>query len=333
MTALPASEAADLDAGRADVRALLRRVGGVGAFGTAGEEPAEALLGAVRLVRELAGVSLAAAFSVWSQRMVLEYLACCPPPPPLDGLADALRSGDVAGSTALAPAIADLAGSAAVPVVAQRDGDGWRLTGSISWASNLFDDAVVVTPARTPEQGRVVVVFRRTDPGVTPTPLYELAGLNGTGTGGLELAGLAVLAEQVLSEDLAAFMGTCRPTMLLLQTALALGLADASLDATGGRPTGVLRPAHEQLAVRRDNLAVRLEDLAASRVGVAPGDLARLRLEAMHAAADAVRLETAVCGGAGFLAASDTARRVREAAFLPVQAPTEAQLLREATAG
>jgi hypothetical protein len=36
-----------------------------------------------------------------------------------------------------------------------------------------------------------------------------------------------------------------------------------------------------------------------------------------------------VTGGAGYLAGSDTARRVREAAFLPVQAPTVPQLRRE----
>jgi hypothetical protein len=62
---------------------------------------------------------------------------------------------------------------------------------------------------------------------------------------------------------------------------------------------------------------------------VGPGDLARLRLAALDVAAEAVRLESAVAGGSGYLAASDTARRVREAAFLPVQAPTYGQLRRE----
>jgi alkylation response protein AidB-like acyl-CoA dehydrogenase len=322
-------EAADLDTGRGDVRAVLRRLGEAGSFGTPGADPVDELLPSVRVVRELATASLAAAFSAWSQRMVIEYLRCCPPPESESDLVRALRTGEVTGATALAPAISDLAGRAELPVVAVPDGDGWRLAGRIGWASNLFDDAVVVTPARTRDEGRLVVLFRRTAPGVTPTPLHDLLGLNGTGTGALELDGVRVGSGQVLSDDLPDFMAVCRPAMLLQQSALAVGLADAALDHAGRQLTGVtavVRAEHEELAGRRDEVAIRMEDQAGSRVGSSPRDLARLRLDAMDVAARAVRLESAVSGGSGYLAGSDTARRVREAAFLPVQAPTEVQL-------
>jgi alkylation response protein AidB-like acyl-CoA dehydrogenase len=322
-------EAADLDTGRGDVRAVLRRLGEAGSLGTPGADPVDELLPSVRVVRELATASLAAAFSAWSQRMVIEYLRCCPSPESESDLVRALRTGEVTGATALAPAISDLAGRAELPVVAVPDGDGWRLAGRIGWASNLFDDAVVVTPARTRDEGRLVVLFRRTAPGVTPTPLHDLLGLNGTGTGALELDGVRVGSGQVLSDDLPDFMAVCRPAMLLQQSALAVGLADAALDHAGRQLTGVtavVRAEHEELAGRRDEVAIRMEDQAGSRVGSSPRDLARLRLDAMDVAARAVRLESAVSGGSGYLAGSDTARRVREAAFLPVQAPTEVQL-------
>jgi alkylation response protein AidB-like acyl-CoA dehydrogenase len=322
-------EAADLDTGRGDVRAVLRRLGEAGSFGIPGADPVDELLPSVRVVRELATASLAAAISAWSQRMVIEYLRCCPPPESESDLVRALRTGEVTGATALAPAISDLAGRAELPVVAVPDGDGWRLAGRIGWASNLFDDAVVVTPARTRDEGRLVVLFRRTAPGVTPTPLHDLLGLNGTGTGALELDGVRVGSGQVLSDDLPDFMAVCRPAMLLQQSALAVGLADAALDHAGRQLTGVtavVRAEHEELAGRRDEVAIRMEDQAGSRVGSSPRDLARLRLDAMDVAARAVRLESAVSGGSGYLAGSDTARRVREAAFLPVQAPTEVQL-------
>jgi alkylation response protein AidB-like acyl-CoA dehydrogenase len=334
-TELREHEAADLDTGRGDVRPVLRRLGEMGCFGTAGADPVDELLPSVRVVRELATASLAAAFSAWSQRMVIEYLSCCPPPGSETDLARALRSGEVTGSSALAPAMSDLARHAELPVIATPDGDGWRLTGRIGWASNLFDDAVVVTPARTPDEGRLVVLFRRTADGVTPTPPHDLLGLNGTGTGALELDGVWVGRRAVLSDDLPDFMALCRPTMLLQQSALAVGLADAALDQAGAKLTGVnavLRSEHEDLAGRRDDVAIRMEDQAASRVGITPGDLARLRLDAMDVAARAVRLESTVSGGSGYLTGSGTARRVREAAFLPVQAPTEAQLRSEAAA-
>ena len=334
-SALLEHEAADLDTGRADVRPVLRRLGGVDAFGTAGADPVDELLGAVRLVRGVAATSLTAAFAAWSQRMVLEYLRCCPPPAPETDLVRALRSGEVTGATALAPAVSDLAGHAELPVVAVPDGEGWRLSGRIGWASNLFDDAVVVTPARTRDEGRLVVMFRRTAPGVTQTPFTDLLGLNGTGTGALDLDGVAVGRGEVLSDDLPDFMALCRPAMLLQQSALAVGLADAALDEAAGRLTGVaavLRSQHEEISARRDEVAIRMEDQAGSRVGIAPGDLPRLRLDAMDVAARAVRLESALSGCSGYLAGSDTARRVREAAFLPIQAPTEAQLRSELAA-
>ncbi len=322
----------EVDAGRADVRPALGRLGGVGAFGADDDDPTEALLAAVRMIRRVASVSLATAFSAWSQRMVIEYLRSSPPPDAAAGLVAGLRAGTVLGATAMAPAVADLAGTGTLPLAATRDGEGWRLSGTVGWASNLFDDAAVVVPARTADEGRLVVLLRRTDDGVTPTAPYDLLGLGGTGTGGLELDGVAVGPGQVLSDDLASFMAVCRPTMLLLQTALALGVADAALAAAAEHVPAVLRADADGLGERRDDVVRRLEDLAGDRVGVHAGDLARLRLAVLDVAAEAVRLESAVTGAAGYLAGSDTARRVREVAFLPVQAPTYAQLRREVAA-
>lgn len=324
--------AADVDSGRADVRPVLRALGAVGLL--ADDDDADGgLISAVRMVRRIAAGSLASAFAVWSQRMVLEYLRCCPPSAGVRALQDALRSGEVTGATALAPAVADLAGRGELPLVAQPDGGGWRLTGPISWASNLFDDAVVVTPARTPQEGRVVVLFRLSDPGVDLGPVPELLGLNGTGTRTVALHEVAVPQGSVLSDDLAAFMSLCRPAMLLMQAALAVGVADASLAESGAHLTGgnaVLRRDHEDLARRRDEVAVGMDDQASSRTGTGRAQLARTRLDAMAVATQAVALETAVCGGTGYRAGSATGRRVREVAFLPVQAPTMAQLRHDA---
>jgi alkylation response protein AidB-like acyl-CoA dehydrogenase len=58
-------------------------------------------------------------------------------------------------------------------------------------------------------------------------------------------------------------------------------------------------------------------------------DIVRTRLHAAQTAGAAVALEVRLAGGTGFLATSPTARRHREAAFLPIQTPTESQLLLE----
>jgi hypothetical protein len=314
-----AARAAAVDAGTDDVRTGLRLLGGRGLLDGA-------LAERVDLVRTVAGGCLASAFAVWSQAMVLEYLASVPP-------SDELRSGSVTGATAMAPALADLAGRAEVPVVARHDGDSWRLSGPIRWASNLFGDAVVVTPGRTWTGDRLVAMFRLGAPGVERTAPVELLALGGTGTGGLELHDVAV--DAVLSRDLRAFMAACRPAMLLMQSALAVGVAEAAVDAAGEHLTGVdavLAGDHDSLRARVGEVGTRLRTHAGNPAGLTGPRLASLRLEAMRAASDAVRLETVVAGGGGYRAASATSRRVREVAFLPVQAPTEGHLRAETAA-
>jgi hypothetical protein len=138
-----------------------------------------------------------------------------------------------------------------------------------------------------------------------------------------------VAADAVLSRDLRCFMSVCRPAMLLMQTALAVGLAEASVAAAAGGLTGVnasLAGDHEALRAGVEEVGDRLRDGAQRATDLTGAALAGLRLDAMRAAADAVRLEGVVAGGRGYRAASATSRRVREAAFLPVQAPTEGHL-------
>ncbi len=55
----------------------------------------------------------------------------------------------------------------------------------------------------------------------------------------------------------------------------------------------------------------------------------RVRLEAARLAVEAVALEAKAVGSRGYARGSETARRLREAAFLPIQAPTEVQLRAE----
>jgi alkylation response protein AidB-like acyl-CoA dehydrogenase len=325
-------QADDVDAGRRDVRDGLRWLGDHGflrpADDAGGRTPLPYL---VTLVRALANSSLAAAFSVWSQSMVLEYLTFSPATSETGPLVEDLRTGRLLGATALAPAIAALAGAAPLPVTALPSDDGFRLDGSIGWATNLFDDAVVVTPARTAEGAGIVALFRLGSPGAQVAPAAPLLALNGTGSSSIRLTGVPVTGAAVLSRDLAGFLAGCRPTMLLLQTAMAMGLADASLTATGAGVTAdsPLRPDHADLADRQRRVSRTMSGYAAEPSTAAPGALARLRVDAMSVAQDAVTLELAVAGGRAYRADSATSRRVREAAFLPVQAPTLQQLRRE----
>ncbi|NLT26087.1 MAG: hypothetical protein GXX90_05495 [Microbacteriaceae bacterium] len=127
-----------------------------------------------------------------------------------------------------------------------------------------------------------------------------------------------------------------RPTFLLLQTAFCLGLAGRAADeadaALAGSITEVVfaerrAEVRERLrALRGDYHALLSRASSGATRPIAPERLLRLRLDAARLVREATGLEAAAVGGRGYLAASGTARRLREAAFLPVQSPTEGHL-------
>jgi hypothetical protein len=106
----------------------------------------------VTVVEHIAGECLSSAFSLWAHRMVWEYLTAGDRDDGQDDRRDTaalgreLAAGRSVGSTAMAPALRDVAGLEPVPVRARRTSAGLVLSGPIRWASNLFDDAVVVLP-------------------------------------------------------------------------------------------------------------------------------------------------------------------------------------------
>jgi alkylation response protein AidB-like acyl-CoA dehydrogenase len=262
--------------------------------------------------------------------MVIEYLRAVPPGSPLAAVRDGLLTGAETGSTAMAAALQELAGMRPVPVVAVPDGDGFRLDGPIRWASNLVPGAVMVLPARVGDTGRrLVAVIRTDDDGVTVAPRRELLALNATVSSSVRLEGVRVTPGQVVADDLRAFVGRARPVLLLLQTAFCLGLAGRALSESAPAATGpaeLLAPGLRDLDAQRADLAERAAVAQRDPAAADPVAVTRIRFEAAELTLAATRLEATLRGGLGYAVASATNRRLREAAFLPVQSPSEVQL-------
>ena len=82
----------------------------------------------------------------------------------------------------------------------------------------------------------------------------------------------------------------------------------------------------QDIAAKVSDIIARQENII-TRVGnsdISPVELLELRLEAAEVAVAAANVEVRVAGGAGY--AKSSSRRFREAAFIPVQSPSEAQL-------
>lgn len=322
-------DAARVDRDLVDLRPLLRRLashglGDLGAPGSAGT-----LVDQARVIAALARSCMASAFTLWAHRMTVEYLAAGAA---TGALAGAVRTARRPGATAMAAAFRDVAGIAELPVSFRPTSGGFVLDGVVPWASNLYDDAIVVTAARHADTGeRVVIALDASTPGLEITPARDLLALGSTRSGALRLHDVAADAGQIVTDDLVGFLRRIRPVFLVLQSAFCLGLAAAALDACP-EPKGVLAsfaPEHRERSADLDQLDGRLGDLA-SRAGTPEEPPVRayleVRLETGRLARAATELELCLTGGRGYVATSPTARRVREALFLPVQSPTEGHL-------
>lgn len=329
LTAYFESRATDVDAGAASVRDSIafvtRRVPLDG--------PRADLEATVGLIATIARSDLASAFSLWAHRMAIEYLELLPSSAPLRAHAlERLLEGELLGSTALAGATAHMLSGVPLALTSTRDGDDLVVSGRLPWASNLLPEFVSVTAAADAQGGPAVVfAFSEQTAGVEVDPFPPLLALQATGSSSIRFHEARIGSEWVVSDDLDGFVRRILPTFLVLQSAFCVGLAARGLEEASGTLGGqreVLRGDVEALQSRLDTAEVQLRSFSRhpDRAAIPLRDLLALRLEVAAVAADAVHAELTAVGGRGYLRTSGTARRLREAAFLPVQAPTEVQL-------
>ncbi|MFE0750969.1 acyl-CoA dehydrogenase [Gordonia sp. NPDC058843] len=320
-----ADRARDLDAGHTDTRVDIAAAGTAGLLGRGVVDGSVASM--IEVIEDVSSVSLSAGFSLWAQRMAIEYVSRAPEP--LRGKhLDSLLTGRRIGVTAMAAGLKQVAGLGEVPITGRRSRAGLVVTGPIRWASNVYDESLIVLPVRT-EDSTLVAVVDADAPGVDIRSAPDLIGLGSTASTSLALDDVVIDEENVISADLAGFVRAIRPVFLLLQCAFCSGAIRAALDGAGESLAGVnevFRPEFDQRTEEFESIRARLAAFAAEPATPSPADLIRLRLDAAQTAVAASRLEATVRGGAGYATGSDTNRRFRETAFIPIQSPSEGQL-------
>ena len=270
---------------------------------------------------------LASAFSAWTHTMVAEYLSLSGSPA-LRAEAPRLRRAELIGSTAMAPAMKHLVGLSDLGVTFWRDRECYVVDGTVRWASNLFAEGfLVVVGAEGPCSTRAVLAIASDTPGVQAGAPLELLALGATCSSSLRFDNVALDPSRVVSRDFEPFLRAIKPRLLLLQSSFCVGLARAALEGAQaglGRGSSVFESEHDRLCADLDVLRTRhrrlVEHPGPTRAVVAH------RLEVARLAQLAVDVELRITGGSGYLASSSTARRLREAAFLTIQSPTEGHL-------
>jgi alkylation response protein AidB-like acyl-CoA dehydrogenase len=322
-----AARAGDVDAGRSTVRDGLAELGRQGL-------PDADIDRSVALVAAVARQDMATAFSAWAHRMTIDYVSQSVVTSAVRQHLPALASAETLGATALAAGTAHVLAGVPLPVRYREDGDDLVLEGRIPWASNLIAPFLVVTAAvhaDNPDRAVVVAVLSGAA-GLELAPSPDLLALGATGSTSVKLAGVRVPRNYLVSDDVTAFVSTVLARFLLLQGAFCSGLAHRSLEEAEANlgPMGeAIRPDLETVGADVAAADSAASALAADSIAgreIATEELLRTRLRWSQLATAAVHLELAATGGRGYLSGSATARRLREVAFVPIQAPTEVLL-------
>lgn len=275
------------------------------------------------------------AFALWAHRMAIEYLHQSDAECRLrvDAL-PRLRAGELLGSTSFASATANyLAGTPLPLTFRRRPWGGLVVSGRIPWASNLAAPFLSVAAAANADDpaDRVIFAYTEATPGLLLPAYPQLLALQATASTAPAFDEAEITPDHVLTNGFTRFVRCVFPTFLLLQGAFCWGLTRRALAEAESALRGaaeVLRPDLQALQMRALEAEHRLRTMAGStdRTQLGRRDLLALRLAWGQLAVEAVALEQKAVGGRGYMSSSGTARRLREAAFLPVQAPTEVQL-------
>jgi alkylation response protein AidB-like acyl-CoA dehydrogenase len=327
-----ASGARAVDCGEHDARDNVELLAQTGLIGLGAPCNHDGTLPAMAsVVSELAAECMSTAFCVWAHRMTIEYLTAAATAWSRNAATE-LLTGDVLGVTGMASAFKDAAGCGSLDLTGVPADGGYTLSGTLRWASNLHDDSIMVTAARIDSGEKIIVALPLSTEGVTIGEHFDLLALGSTASSYLKLNDVRISSDQVLSRDVDTFLTRVRPTFLVLQSAMCLGLARRCLAEARLGLTGVNSVFAPQLDVLVGKAALVESTLAASARATggpaAPGkrQLLSLRLTAAEVASSAAALEIRTAGGKGYARRTDASRRFREAAFIPVQSPSESQL-------
>lgn len=319
---------------------VLRQLGAAGAYGAhvAGAAGGAHLWEAVQSIALVAEECLSTAFCMWCQDACAWYLKMTPNEALRARYLGPVSSGAQLGGTALSNPMKAFAGIEPIRLKGRRVPGGYSVTGSVPFISNLGEGHVFGAIFST-EGGRHVMALLDTDmPGVDAGQRAEFVALDGTRTWAVSLRECFIPEERVLADPAEAVIPKIRPTFILLQIGLALGLmrdSIAMIERAGKSLGHVNRYLPEQAGPIAEAL-MRLES-ETERLCATPfetdGDFLRRVLQARIDAGDwsikAAHAALLHLGARGYIRTARAQRRLREAYFVAILTPAGKHLRKE----
>ncbi len=322
---------------------FLRKLAGAGGFAAAVPKAHGGLalgLGPqIDVISEVGRECGSTAFLAWCQSTCALYLLGSPNEAVRTRYLRAVATGERLAGTGMSNTVKHLAGIENIHLKARRQADGYVVSGSLPWVSNVGDSHLAIVAASVEGGGYVMFAAHGDAAGVSLHPCPDFAGLAGTQTLNIRMKDVRIPNEDVLAhpEQFPAYMAGIKPAFVLGQLGMGFGVIDGSLriiresNVAGAHVNQFLDDQGDALANEAAALKASARRLAAQadEGGAALIDVLRLRLAASELTLRAANSAVLHAGAKGYLMRHPAQRRLREAVFVAIVTPALKHLRKE----
>lgn len=253
-----------------------------------------------------------------------------------------VASGELAAGTGMSNTVKHLAGIERINLKARRTDNGYLISGSLPWVSNIGQDHLLIAAAHVADQGYIMFATPCNAHGVSLHPCPEFSGLEGTQTLNVRfnesfISDDAILAQPSEFQD---YIQRIKPGFVLGQTGMGLGIVQASLktmrecNVSHAHVNQYLDDQEDDLADALNALSGQISSLArrASSPGLPLLNVLKARLTTSELALTATQSAALHAGAKGYLLRHPAQRRLREALFVAIVTPALKHLRKEIAA-
>lgn len=305
---------------------FLRTLGEEGFYLSTDRSLKQVLSNGLKLVEETAKTCMTTAFCLWCHLAALTYVRNSENDTLKKSLLPLLESGKLLGGTGLSNPMKYYAELEKLHLKAEKVDGGYEVTGVLPAVSNLANNHVFAFIAEVNEAERIMGFVPFQADGLETKEKTDYLGLNGSATFACKFNRVFIPLQQIVSENADTFVEKIRPTFILYQIPLGIGIIEASIDCID-KVRNSKNGCNQFLPVQADELRTALSELQSEiqRLDVTKSNwhsIASVRLKTVYVTLRAVEAAMIHQGGAGYLKYSHVSRRLREAYFFANLTPT-----------
>ena len=322
---------------------FLRKLGALGGFGASVSPEYGGLgLGLARqidITTQVGSECGSTAFLVWCQSCCAWYLQHSPNEAARARYLKPIAQGVLMAGTGMSNAVKHLAGIERIQLIAQRDGAGYIVNGTLAWVSNVGPEHVVIVAAAVENEGYVMFAVHGDAEGLRLRDCPEFSGMGGTQTLNMRFKNVHVPADDVLAhpDQFFSYLRRIKPGFVLGQTGMGFGVIAGSLktiqesNVAHANVNGYLDDQVNELDAQLNEVRQQARTLA---MQAQEGDtpllpVLKLRAQTSELALKAANSAVLHAGAIGYLMRHPAQRRLREAVFVAIVTPALKHLRKE----